>query len=83
MPGGFGVVKLGEFGIVGVMAKFVIEGGRKLSGSIPVYGSKNAALPLLAGKLLGAPDTNRLTFFLGHLISPYFVWVLEEAEAWR
>src|SRR3990167_2746840 len=34
------------------MAKFVIEGGRKLSGSIPVYGSKNAALPLLAASLL-------------------------------
>lgn len=42
------------------MAKFVIEGGRRLSGSIPVYGSKNAALPLLAASLLTS-DTLRLT----------------------
>ncbi len=41
------------------MAKFVIEGGQKLSGSIPVYGSKNAALPLLAASLLTS-DTLRL-----------------------
>jgi UDP-N-acetylglucosamine 1-carboxyvinyltransferase len=34
------------------MAEFVIEGGHRLSGSIPVYGSKNAALPLLAASLL-------------------------------
>ena len=34
------------------MAYFVIQGGRKLHGSIPVYGSKNAALPLLAASLL-------------------------------
>lgn len=34
------------------MARFVIEGGTKLSGTIPVYGSKNAALPLIAASLL-------------------------------
>lgn len=34
------------------MAKFIIEGEQKLSGSLPVYGSKNAALPLLAATLL-------------------------------
>ncbi|MDZ4225339.1 MAG: UDP-N-acetylglucosamine 1-carboxyvinyltransferase [Candidatus Andersenbacteria bacterium] len=34
------------------MSQFVIQGGRKLSGVIPVYGSKNAALPLLAASLL-------------------------------
>lgn len=34
------------------MDVFVIEGGRKLSGSLRVNGSKNAALPLLAGVLL-------------------------------
>lgn len=34
------------------MAQFVIEGGAKLSGTIPVYGSKNAALALLAASLL-------------------------------
>tara|TARA_R110002072_G_scaffold42064_10_gene117917 strand:- start:56270 stop:57646 length:1377 start_codon:yes stop_codon:yes gene_type:complete len=34
------------------MDVFVIEGGRKLSGSLRIKGSKNAALPLLAATLL-------------------------------
>lgn len=34
------------------MAKFIIEGEQQLSGVIPVHGSKNAALPLLAATLL-------------------------------
>ncbi len=34
------------------MSRFVIEGDASLHGSIPVYGSKNAALPLLAASLL-------------------------------
>ncbi len=34
------------------MAYFVINGGRKLKGGIPVYGSKNAAMPLMAATLL-------------------------------
>jgi UDP-N-acetylglucosamine 1-carboxyvinyltransferase len=34
------------------MQKFVIEGGRELAGVLPVSGSKNAALPLLAATLL-------------------------------
>ena len=34
------------------MDVFVIEGGRKLSGTIRVNGSKNAALPLMAASLL-------------------------------
>jgi UDP-N-acetylglucosamine 1-carboxyvinyltransferase len=46
------------------MDSFVIEGGRRLEGSIRVNGSKNAALPLMAGILLtddavtlrGVPD---------------------------
>ena len=38
------------------MSQFVIHGGAKLSGSIPVYGSKNAALPLLAASLLTSED---------------------------
>lgn len=33
-------------------ASFVIQGNAQLSGSIPTYGSKNAALPLLAASLL-------------------------------
>lgn len=42
------------------MDVFVIEGGRKLSGSLRVNGSKNAALPLLAATLLtDAPVTLR------------------------
>lgn len=34
------------------MSSFVIEGGKKLAGSVEVQGSKNAALPLLAASLL-------------------------------
>ena len=34
------------------MDKFVIEGGRPLSGEIPVSGAKNSALPVLAAALL-------------------------------
>jgi len=33
------------------MDKFVIEGGRKLQGSVRVSGSKNAVLPVLAATL--------------------------------
>ncbi|HKK24282.1 MAG TPA: UDP-N-acetylglucosamine 1-carboxyvinyltransferase, partial [Gracilimonas sp.] len=35
------------------MDKFVIKGGSPLKGIIPVSGSKNAALPLMAASLLG------------------------------
>ena len=35
------------------MDKFVIKGGSPLKGTIPVSGSKNAALPLMAASLLG------------------------------
>lgn len=42
------------------MDVFVIEGGRRLNGSVRVNGSKNAALPLLAATLLtDAPVTLR------------------------
>src|SRR5690348_6406595 len=34
------------------MAKFIIQGGKKLSGSIPVAGSKNALFPLMSACLL-------------------------------
>ena len=34
------------------MDKFVIRGGKKLSGSVEISGSKNAALPILAASLL-------------------------------
>ncbi|MCL5435505.1 MAG: UDP-N-acetylglucosamine 1-carboxyvinyltransferase, partial [Patescibacteria group bacterium] len=34
------------------MAKFIIQGGKPLSGSIRVAGSKNAALPMLSATLL-------------------------------
>ncbi|MEX1997049.1 MAG: UDP-N-acetylglucosamine 1-carboxyvinyltransferase [Candidatus Andersenbacteria bacterium] len=34
------------------MSHFVIRGGQRLGGTIPVHGSKNAALPLLAASLL-------------------------------
>lgn len=34
------------------MSQFIIKGGKTLFGSVPVYGSKNAALPLLTTALL-------------------------------
>lgn len=40
------------------MDKFVIEGPTPLNGTIPISGSKNAALPLMAASILGnAPAT--------------------------
>jgi UDP-N-acetylglucosamine 1-carboxyvinyltransferase len=42
------------------MDKFVIQGGRPLSGSLPVSGSKNTALPLMAAALL-ADGTSTIT----------------------
>lgn len=40
------------------MDKFVIEGGTPLRGEIPISGSKNGALPLMAAALLGnSPST--------------------------
>lgn len=40
------------------MDKFIIEGGTPLKGTIPISGSKNAALPLMAAALLGnSPST--------------------------
>jgi len=32
--------------------KFIVNGGKKLSGKVEVGGSKNAALPILAATLL-------------------------------
>ena len=34
------------------MERFVIEGGKPLSGSVRVQGSKNATLPILAATVL-------------------------------
>ncbi len=34
------------------MAKFIIEGGKKLEGAITISGNKNAALPILAATIL-------------------------------
>ena len=39
------------------MDKFVIEGPTPLNGTIPISGSKNAALPLMAAALLGDTPT--------------------------
>ena len=40
------------------MDRFVVRGGRALSGAIPVGGAKNAALPIMAAALL-SPATSR------------------------
>ena len=39
------------------MDKFIIEGGTPLQGEIPISGSKNGALPLMAAALLGNSPT--------------------------
>lgn len=39
------------------MDKFIIKGGSPLQGTIPISGSKNAALPLMAAALLGSSPT--------------------------
>lgn len=39
------------------MDKFIIEGGTPLIGTIPISGSKNAALPIIAAALLGDSET--------------------------
>lgn len=39
------------------MDKFIINGGTPLVGTIPISGSKNAALPIIAAALLGDSET--------------------------
>ena len=39
------------------MKNFLIKGGKKLSGSISVEGSKNAVLPIIAASLLTTQTT--------------------------
>ena len=35
------------------MKSYIIEGGKKLSGSVNISGSKNSSLPILAASILG------------------------------
>lgn len=42
------------------MDKIIIRGGKRLAGTIPIAGAKNAALPLMAASLL-TPETLTLT----------------------
>ncbi|HCR42202.1 TPA: UDP-N-acetylglucosamine 1-carboxyvinyltransferase [Patescibacteria group bacterium] len=59
------------------MSKFIIEGGRSLSGEVKVSGAKNAALPILAASLLttdtltinNVPDIQDIRTMLGVLES--------------
>ena len=39
------------------MLSYIIEGGKKLNGTISVSGSKNASLPIIAGTILSAKTT--------------------------
>ncbi len=39
------------------MARFIIDGGNRLNGSIRVHGSKNAALPILAAVVMAQGET--------------------------
>ncbi len=42
---------------MGILEKFVINGGKKLGGEISVHGSKNAVLPIMAASLLIKGET--------------------------
>ena len=54
------------------MDKILVHGGRRLSGSIKVSGSKNSSLPILAATLLtrepcvvhGVPDLSDTNYML-------------------
>ena len=39
------------------MKKYIIEGGKKLEGIVPISGSKNASLPIMAGSILSGKIT--------------------------
>lgn len=39
------------------MLSYIIEGGKKLEGIVPISGSKNASLPIIAGTILSAKTT--------------------------
>ena len=41
------------------MASYIIEGGKRLEGTVEISGSKNASLPILASTILNA-GTNKL-----------------------
>ncbi len=43
------------------MDKFIVNGGKKLSGSVRISGSKNAALPIIVASLLGEKGKTVLT----------------------
>ena len=53
-PGGL-VLMLGER--VGLLAQYIIKGGRRLTGTVEAHGAKNAVLPLLAATLLTKKST--------------------------
>ena len=57
------------------MEQYVIEGQTKLRGMLPVHGAKNAALPILAGTLLGVDwPIAYLICVIGNLLPIPFMW---------
>ncbi len=42
------------------MSKIIVRGGRRLTGTVRVHGSKNAVLPIIAGALLATEGTTEL-----------------------
>ncbi|MGV2686068.1 UDP-N-acetylglucosamine 1-carboxyvinyltransferase, partial [Clostridium perfringens] len=36
-----------------MMSKFIVRGGKRLTGSVKVSGAKNSVLPIIAASLLG------------------------------
>ena len=39
------------------MKSYIVEGGKKLEGIVPISGSKNASLPIIAGSILSGKKT--------------------------
>lgn len=39
-----------------MMSKFIVRGGKRLTGSVKVSGAKNSVLPIIAASLLGKKD---------------------------
>ena len=39
------------------MQNYIIEGGKRLEGTVTISGSKNASLPIIAGTILSGKQT--------------------------
>lgn len=44
------------------MKSYIIEGGKKLEGTVKISGSKNASLPILAATILSEKQINCIMY---------------------